>query len=108
MKSDGATVTTYPADGGPLGVELPDGRTVYLWHHHCPNCTSLDVWTTTADGREHPVSACTGDRTVAPVGVFTFAAGRRYEVAGGFGEASDATVGRLQQGTAVLLWKDEA
>lgn len=99
------TTVDYGADG--VAVRLPDGRTLHVWHHHCAECTSVDVWLTTADGREHAVSANTGDRTRAPFGLFTFAGGARHEMASGADAGAEHCHGRAAQGTAVLVWRDE-
>ena len=100
------TTIDFPTDGEPLVIRLPDGRTAHLWHHDCDECTSLDIWTETADGRKHTLSANTGKPTAAPSGVFTFANGRRYEMANGYAPQPE-TMGRTAHATVVLIWHDE-
>jgi hypothetical protein len=91
-----------------LVVRLESGRVVHLWAHHCDNFDSLDVWTNTADERDHEISAETGDNKRAPFGLFAMVRGHRYELEE-LDEPSELpeTNGREPMTTAVLVWHDE-
>lgn len=97
--------------GRTLHLIAPGGRRVYLWPHHCDDCSSLDVWTTR--GRElEQLSADTGDTTRAPVGLFAMANGRRAtlaaEGAAGAWPADPSSRGWPAASTVALIWQDGA
>jgi hypothetical protein len=106
-----STIIDYDPEG--TAIRLPDGRVAHLFHHHCESCTSLDVYTTTPGRPEHRVTVNgehrkTGDDTHAPMGMFGFAGGSRWEMAGGADDSPLVPYNRATLTTAVMIWSDGA
>jgi hypothetical protein len=90
-----------PADE-KVTLELEDGRQVHLWLHDCESCTSLDVWTTRGNEVEE-ISAHTGDKSRAPMGLFAWRDGFRRTVDA---EPMEGSHKWPAVGTVTLIWHD--